>query len=102
ACSIFCLAALKRAPAAFLSSGVPVGRKAESSPPLPRKRAFASSRDAASPAARNAASARETMPSRSCKEWLVRQVLLDLTGDLVESRLVGHRQVREDLAVDVD
>jgi len=33
---------------------------------------------------------------------LVREVCFDLAGDLVESRLVGHRQVREHLAIDVD
>src|SRR5207248_9526953 len=33
---------------------------------------------------------------------LVREVRLDLAGDLVESRLVGNGEVREHLAVDVD
>src|SRR5205085_5558544 len=32
----------------------------------------------------------------------VREVRLDLAGDLVESRLVGNGEVREHLAVDVD
>src|SRR5258707_1241130 len=32
----------------------------------------------------------------------VRQVCLDLTSDLVEGRFVGHREIRENLAVDVD
>src|SRR5438309_2025546 len=33
---------------------------------------------------------------------LVREVCFDLAGDLVERRLVGHRKIRENLAVDVD
>jgi len=63
--SSFCLAVLNARPAAlrFSAGSEPsVFWKAESSP---RKRAFSFSRDAASPAALNAASARDTRLSRS-------------------------------------
>src|SRR5262245_34304350 len=68
------------------------------------KRALAFSRDAASSAAPNAASARETMPSRSPKPVLrlVGEARLHLSRDLGEGGLVGNRQVGEDLAIDVD
>ena len=65
---MLCLAALKLAPKDFLFSGESDFRpawSAVSSPDLPRKRALAFSSDAASLAALNAASARETMPSSS-------------------------------------
>src|SRR4030095_2124778 len=103
ACSIACFAALNFAPNSRRSPGVRALRadcSAVSSPAFPMKRAFAFSRDAASPAALNAASARETMPSRSDK--LVREAGFDLAFDLGEGRLVGDCQVGEHLAIDVD
>src|SRR5687768_12417467 len=103
ACSIRCLAALNFAPSSLRDSAgtdLRAACRAVSSPAFPRTRAFAFSRDAASPAALNAASARETMPSRSCN--LVGEAGLDLARDLRERGLVRHREIGQHLAVDVD
>src|SRR5688500_16908650 len=103
ACSTRCLAALNFAPNALRDSAgtdLRAACSAVSSPAFPRTRALAFSRDAASPAALNAASARETMPSRSCN--LVGEAGLDLARDLHERRLAGDRENGQHLAVDVE
>src|SRR5205085_5961485 len=92
---------LNAAPAVRFSSGESVFSvpwNAESSPDLPRKRAFAFSSDAASLAAANSASARSTMAS----SVLMGEAGFDLACDLGEGRLIHHREIGKHLAIDLD
>src|SRR5512134_2392399 len=113
-------ASLMRAPAARLSSGASLlsaFRTSVSLPCLPRNRAFACSRSGSLAAAANSAAASATIASRSCMlrsgpgapsplsgigRCLRRNAGLRLLGELGERRLVGHGEIRENLAVDLD